>query len=139
MTTDVNKKVVQAHMDAWNKLDPNAFDELFAPGYVHHDPTQPEVRDLRGLKQFAQAIWTAYPDFNGRVDRVIAEGDLVAKQYTINGTHKGEFAGLPPSGNKVSFTGVTIYRLENGKIAESWWNYDVMSVMQQIGAIPAPA
>jgi steroid delta-isomerase-like uncharacterized protein len=139
MTTDVNKKVVQAHMDAWNKFDPNAFDELFAPGYVHHDPNQPEVRDLQGLKQFAHAIWTAYPDFNGRIDRVIGEGDLVAKQYTANGTHKGEFAGLPPSGNKVSFTGVTIYRFENGKIAESWWNYDVMSVMQQIGAIPAPA
>jgi SnoaL-like polyketide cyclase len=66
----------------------------------------------------------------------LAEGDMVATRWTARGTHQGELMGIPPSGNRVEVPGTTISRIEGGKVAEEWDNYDALGMMQAIGAVP---
>ncbi len=80
----------------------------------------------------------AFPDTQITVEDQIAEGDLVVTRWTARGTHQGELMGVPPSSNRATVEGITINRIADGKIAESWANYDALGMMQQIGAIPSP-
>ncbi len=68
----------------------------------------------------------------------MAEGDKVVTRWSARGTHEGELAGVGPTGNRVEITGITFSRIEGGKIAEEWINYDALGMMEQIGAVPAP-
>ncbi len=79
---------------------------------------------------------SAFPDTQITIEDQLAEGDMVATRWTARGTHQGELMGVPPSGNRVEVAGITISRIEGGKIEEDWDNYDALGMMQQIGAIP---
>ena len=78
----------------------------------------------------------AFPDLRITTDDIIAEGDKVVARWTVTGTHQGELMGIPASGKQISFTGMTVHRFVDGKIAENWWSYDAMGMMQQITAPP---
>jgi predicted ester cyclase len=67
-----------------------------------------------------------------------AEDDKVVKRYTWRGTHQGEWNGIPATGKQITMSGITIYRIGEGKIRECWWAYDVLVVLQQFGVVPAP-
>jgi len=114
-------------------------DELLADDYVMHFPGMPGPLDREGHKQLLAMFHTAFPDWRERVDMVIAEGDLVVIRVTGTGTHEQPFQGIPPTHQRVQATGVGIGRIAGGKIAESWAEYDALGMMQQLGAIPAPA
>ena len=120
----------------WNQGNMALLDEFWAPNYINHDPTNPEVRDLEGFKQWVIAARTAFPDLNVTIDDLIAEGDKVVTRWTVRGTHKGEFGKIPATGKKVTFTGITISRFVDGKTVESWWSDDDLGLMQQLGVIP---
>ncbi len=139
MSVEKNKELIRREVDAWNNKDLAAFDELYAPTYVHSDPAQPEIRDLDGMKMFAQTMWETYPDFHATLDSLVGDDDLVVKRYTLTGTHQGSMAGEPATGNSIKLTGMTMFRVKDGKIVESWWNYDMMSILQQLGLAPANA
>jgi len=80
----------------------------------------------------------AMPDYNVSIDDLIAEGDRVAARFTMRGTHTGaDFLGLPASGRKINVTGISIFRIADGKIAEHWANEDALGLLQQLGAMPA--
>jgi steroid delta-isomerase-like uncharacterized protein len=139
MSAEENKAVVRRSVEeGWNTGDVANADQFYAPDYVHHDPTQPQARDLQGLKEWALGMAAAFPDVQTAIEDLIAEGDRVVKRYTIRGTHRGELLGIPPSGKQIAVPGVTIYRLEGGKIVEGWWHSDALGLLQQLGAIPAP-
>ncbi len=139
MSVEENKAVVRRLLDqGWNGRKMAAFDELCLPTFANHDPST-DVRDLAGLKQFAIEIVTAFPDAHVTVDEMIGEGDLVAKRWTFHGTHSGSFMGVAPTEKRVEFTGTTTYRVINGRIVDSWWNWDTMGVLKQLGAIPETA
>jgi steroid delta-isomerase-like uncharacterized protein len=114
-------------------------DELLASGYVLHFPGMPTPVDREGHKQLVLAFRSGFPDWEETVDDVIAEGDKVVIRVTGTGTHDGEFQGTPPTGRRVTATGVGIGRIEGGQIAESWAAYDALGLMQQLGALPGPA
>ena len=78
----------------------------------------------------------ALPDLLMTVEDLIAEGDKVVTRWTARGTHQGELMGIPPSGNRVEVTGISVDRIEGGKFVEGWANYDALGMMQQIGAVP---
>jgi steroid delta-isomerase-like uncharacterized protein len=80
----------------------------------------------------------AFPEIQMTVEDLIAEGDKVVTRWTARGTHQGELMGIPPSGNPVEVTGITIDRIEGGKVVETWANYDALGMMQQVGAVPEP-
>lgn len=113
-------------------------DQLLAPGYVLHFPGFPGPVDSEGHKQLVIMFRNAFPDWRETVDDVIAEEDRVVIRVTGRGTHQGEFQGIPPTGRQVTATGVGIGRIENGRIAETWAEYDALGMMQQLGVVPAP-
>jgi predicted ester cyclase len=90
------------------------------------------------MKAFATEFREAFPDFHDSIDIQIAEGEMVATRFTSRGTHKGAFMGIEPTNKELSWTGITIDRIAEGRIAESWANWDLMGMMQQLGVIPEP-
>jgi predicted ester cyclase len=81
---------------------------------------------------------SAFPDFKGTIDDIVAEGDKLVLRWTWSGTQKGEFMGVPPTGKSVSFGVIDIFRIAEGKVVEHWGLMDSMSLMQQLGAGPMP-
>lgn len=123
-----------------NGRDLDVLDELNDPNLVDHarsDP-RPELSDLEAAKESVAMLHRGFPDIKWTVDDMIAEGDLVVARWTAHGTHGGEFLGIPPTGKEVSFGGIEIVRIVDGKGVEHWEHFGVMSLMQQLGALPAP-
>ena len=113
--------------------------DLYAADYANHDPSAPDVRDRDSLMELSAAFRKGISDAVGAIEDLIAQGDKVTKRWKYRGAHNGEFMGIPPTGKKIMMTAITIYRLAGGKVAECWWNYDTLGVLQQIGAIPLAA
>jgi steroid delta-isomerase-like uncharacterized protein len=115
----------------------DALAEVYAEDVVLHEPDE-DVRGIEGLKQFVSMIRSAIPDLRITLEDDIAEGDKVVSRWSAQGTHQGELMGIAPTSNQVLITGITIHRIEEGKIVEEWENWDALGLMQQIGAIPSP-
>jgi predicted ester cyclase len=76
------------------------------------------------------------PDIHVTIEDMIAEGDRLACRWECSGTHQVDFFGIPATGKKATWTGVTIYRFDSGKIVEAWWAEDALGMLQQLGIIP---
>jgi steroid delta-isomerase-like uncharacterized protein len=140
MSTEENKvlsrRVIEELFNAGN-LD--VADELIAQDHVHHDPAMPEEgHGIEDFKQFAALYRSAFPDVHIEIEDQIAEGDKVTSRWVAQGTHEGELMGIAPTGNRVTVAGMTIDRIADGKVAETWDNYDALGMMQQLGVIPSP-
>jgi steroid delta-isomerase-like uncharacterized protein len=139
MSLDENKALFRRWFeDVVNANDYSVVDELLAPDYVAHFPGAPAPIDCDGHKGMVEMFAAAFPDWQESIQDVIAEGDRVVLRVTAGGTHEGEFQGVAPTGKTVSITGMGIVRIAEGRIAESWWEFDALGLMQQLGAIPAP-
>src|SRR5918994_1597414 len=93
--------------------------------------------DLQTSKQFAEVFFEGLPDLMHPLVELIAEGDKVAFRFQYQGTHTAEFMGISATGRKVSFEGIGVMRVADGKVAEFWVSPDRMTLMQQVGALPA--
>jgi steroid delta-isomerase-like uncharacterized protein len=116
------------------------FNDLMAESYHDHDPANEQ--DTIGLDAMRRemAMWRGAFDFAFTVEDQMTEGDRVCTRWTWNGTHTGDFMGIPASGKQVSMTGTTVFRCgEDGKIAEGWWQYDRLGLMAGLGALDALA
>ena len=135
--TEQDKKMVRSTFeDIWNRGNLAAIDERFTSDYVGHS-----IRDIHGpegSKQFATAMRSAFPDYHYTVEDELANGNRVVHRWTARGTHMGEFQGIAPTGKQVTITGISIYRVANGKLIEGWTNADMLSLLQQLGVISAP-
>ena len=139
MSLEENKALFRRWLeDVVNANDYAVVEELLAPDYVAHFPGAPAA-DRDGHKGMVEMFAAAFPDWRESIQDVIAEGDKVVIRVTAGGTHEGEFQGIAPTGRTVTITGMGIGRIEDGRIAESWWEFDAIGLMQQLGAIPAPA
>jgi steroid delta-isomerase-like uncharacterized protein len=139
-TAKENKAIVARYFDEiLNQGKLSIVDEIMSSNFAFRIPTLPEpVRGHEGMKQFVTGLRNGFPDIHFIVEREAAEGDKVASRWRIVGTHKGEFLGVPPTGNRVEDRGVDIFRISDGKIAEMWVNENDLGLMQQLGAIPSP-
>jgi steroid delta-isomerase-like uncharacterized protein len=122
---------------SWEIVDnPHAIEEVYAPDLVWHEPDQ-EIRGLEEARRFLTTYKTALPDLNVTVEDVLADGDKAVTRWTIRGTHQGEIEEFgPPTGRRVELEGLTMHRIENGKIVEEWERYDNLSILQQLGLVP---
>jgi predicted ester cyclase len=94
---------------------------------------------LESAKQVHLLGKASFPDMQVTTEDLIAEGDKVVERWTQTQTHSGApFMGIPPSNKPITFTGISIYRIANGRIVEHWANMDLFGMMAQMGAIPAP-
>jgi steroid delta-isomerase-like uncharacterized protein len=136
--SDQNKSIVRRASDeCFNKGNMGIIDELVATDYIWHGPGQ-EVSGQEGIKQLTGMIRQGFPDLKFSIENQTAEGDKVAIRWTMQGTHKGEFFGVQPTGKMATFTGIVISRIASGKIAEEWENFDHYGLLQQLGVVPAP-
>jgi steroid delta-isomerase-like uncharacterized protein len=132
-----NKAIVLHHWEEFvSKGNLDLIDEIFAPDFVAHEANQ-DIRGSEGVRQFILMLRAAFPDLQVTVEDTLAEGDKVVQRWSAHSSHQGALMGLPPSGKRISVAGITISRFEGGKVAEEWELYDMMGMMQQLGALPS--
>jgi steroid delta-isomerase-like uncharacterized protein len=109
--------------------------EIFSPNLAFHIPTLPDaIRGHDGIRGFVTGLRTGFPDIKFTVERQCAEGSKAAARWFIEGTHKGPFLGMPPTGNHVKDQGVDVFIIQDNKIAEVWVNENDLGLMKQLGA-----
>ena len=136
MSLEKNKAVVRHEIDFWNGGDADKIDEVYTDDYVGHEPGGAHDGSLEQVKQAAIAIFAAFPDFHLTADFIIAEGDMAVKRWTVRGTHKAEYIGIPATGKKINVVGCNVFRIVGDKIAECWAHTDTLGMLQQLCVIP---
>lgn len=138
MRTEDNKQLLRRfENEAWNNHKPAIVDELCAPDYVAHMPGD-RILDRTAHCQVIAVFQRAFPDCEVTTDELIAEGECVAWRWTFRGTQRGEFHGLPPTGRCVTLSGISMLRIRDGKLLESWHQGDNQSLVRQLSD-PQPA
>ncbi len=134
MSPDENKALIRRMFDEfYNRANLDLADELFSDDYANWSGTQRAVLGPDGMKAIIRSQHAAFPDQVTAIDDVIAEGDKVVVRGTDTGTHTGTaFANIPTSGKAFSITWIYIFRIENGKIAESWLELDADVFWRQL-------
>jgi steroid delta-isomerase-like uncharacterized protein len=125
--------------EVWGKGNAALIDELYAENFVDLNPIPGIPGTREGLKMQLVAYRQAFPDMNTTVNDMVAEGDKVVIRFTIRGTHTGDMMGIPPTGKSGKIAGITMLRLEDGKIVEEFSLADMMTLYQQLGLVPETA
>ena len=136
--TEANKAIIRRYREAHNQNNMDALNDIVAADLISHShlPNVPAGRE--GGKMVHQASLAAFPDGKTTTNDLIAEGDKVVERFTLVGTHKGEFMGIPATGKQITVTGMSIFRIADGKIVEHWGENDAMGLLMQMGVLPAP-
>lgn len=135
MNTDANKRLITQYLDAWEQGDTDALKRMLSPDAVTHVSATRDERS-HDFEPDACAAWVAaFPDTQLTVKTLVAEGDSVAVYWEITATHKAEFVGIPATDKTVTFGGLEINRIKDGKIVEIWRLSDTMTLMGQLGAM----
>ena len=129
-----NKKLVETLCKSvFQNHDFSRLDEIMRDDYIQHNEDASQGK--AGFIKFHEQFFKAMPDFSYTVKKIVAEGDTVMMYSTVTATHQGEWFGNPPTGNKLNFETVDIFRIENGKIAEHWDVADTLKLFTQVGKI----
>lgn len=133
----ITKEAVRLFVEkVWNAGDLEAAYQYIAPDYVRHDPAMPkkEVLGINGFKETISMYRNAIPDLHLEIEDIIVgdRGEKATFSWSGSGTHEGELMGVAPTGKQVNSSGHTFLRLENGKIAEEWVQWDNLGLLQQI-------
>ena len=138
MPAEVLKVVIRWFVEeVLNTGNLKAVEELFAPDYVAHVPLDPEP--LRGVLAWKQRLTTyldAFPDLHVMLEELVAENDIVVARVTWSGTQRERFLGVAATNRRVAVAGVFAWRIVDGKICEEWIAEDLLSLMQQLDALP---
>jgi steroid delta-isomerase-like uncharacterized protein len=140
MSSEANKALVYRLVDeAWNKGELAVVDEILAPNFVDHDPTNPFSQDRAGFQQNVRMFRAAFPDAQFTAEDLLAETDKVVLRWHFRGTHLGDLPGLvPATGKSVTMSGIEIFRVAAGQVVEHWAEADSLGFLQQLGVIPSP-
>ena len=135
MSVEENKKIVRRYQEIYNSNDLDELGEV-----VSEDLITPRIMPgiptgIEGAKAAHRIMLAGFPDYQTVIEDLFAEGDRVAARITMSGTNTGSFMGIPATGKRVSFTGIYIARISDGKIVEHWGEEDSVSLLQQLGAL----
>jgi steroid delta-isomerase-like uncharacterized protein len=134
-----NKQFMQRFVEeVINKKNVDAINQFVAEDFVEHVPFPGQGPGREELKHVISTFLSAFPDIQWILEEQIAEGQTVVSRFTMTGTHRGEFLGIPPTGKLVKVWGVVIDVVKDGKFAESRIIMDTLGLMQQLGTIPSP-
>jgi len=118
--------------EAWVKGNVAAVDDCMAADYVEHPRPSTLPPGTEDLKQLIAAYRTAFPDLKMILDDIFAEGEMVAFRWSVSGTHLGDWLGMPPTGNHVTATGITNFRINGEKVVESWTSIDLSPAEEEL-------
>lgn len=129
------RTLLEEHTErVWNQGDLDAVDRFIAPDYVEHDPSVEEhLNGPDAYRRNVDSFRSAFPDLEVTIEDSVVEGDRIAMRQSFRGTHEGEFMGIEPTGNEIKSTSLLICRIEDGKIAETWVETDMLGLLAQLG------
>jgi predicted ester cyclase len=134
-----NKATLQRFHEAASTGDAEflfkTIDEVVAPDAVIRTPLPIDATGADALKQVWAMLLRIYPDIHLTVEDLIAEGDKVVGRTRVSGTHQGEFMGVAPTGKRVTYNEIFIFRFADGRVVETWGVVDVYAQMKQIGVV----
>ena len=144
--TDANIELARkSEEEFWSKGNLAVADEIFSNEFIRHSAEMPDMKGREAYKQFMLGFREAFPDWKSTIENIFASGDLVAVKLTATGTMTGTLRGgpsgppLPPTGKRLEFPVVDIYRIAEGKIVELWcYYYDVARILVVLGVLPPP-
>jgi len=129
-----NKEFVKQYFEELNKGNAEIINELCAPEYLFYSPSiNPKPMSREETFGFIKMIFGAFPDVNWRIEKLFVAGDTAIIWNVVTGTHQGEFAGIPSTGNRVEVSSILLWRLKDGKIIEEREEADYLGLMQQLG------
>jgi steroid delta-isomerase-like uncharacterized protein len=135
-----NKEVVKRFIEISNDASWDRLSDVVASDFRRHSAATAgePVRSLEEFIALQQGFMITFPDQHVRLDQIIAEGDYVAIRATYTGTQSGPIGDFPASGNKVNGPFIAFFRIESGKIAELWVEWDNVDMLTQMGMFPPP-
>jgi steroid delta-isomerase-like uncharacterized protein len=137
--SESNKQVSRRFTELFGTDDLSLADDVLSADVVFHGAVPDgDLRGREAVKGFVAAYRAAFPDAVSTVEDQVAEGDTVATRWRARGTHDGPLGDLPATGREFAIDGVTIERLEGGRIAEVWVARDELGLMRQLGVLPQP-
>ena len=141
-TTEANKDTVRRLYAAFAVLDQESMDALLSPDFRAHGMPPGCTPDADGLKQCAVLSHAGLHECHNEIEDLIAEGDRVAVRYTTRAIHGGTLFGIPPTGRRITLTGIEVYRVVDGRVAEMWAEADMSQLFateDDTTVVPAPA
>jgi steroid delta-isomerase-like uncharacterized protein len=136
--TTQNTELVRQYLNAFNDRDHETMRDLLAPDVVEHGIHR-ELHGADEIIDFLGAHFEAFPDYSGETEAMVAEGDTVAVRYRVSGTHSDEYRDVDPTGRTVEWTGMAMYRVADGRIAEIWLEEDRLGLLERLEAVDPPA
>ena len=132
-----NLEIVMRFEHAFRAADQATIDELADPRLVDHNPAPGHEPTLAGFKQKVAYFKAIFPDLAEDLQDIIASGDTAATRWVITGSLQQEFMGIPAAAQTIRVEGMNFYRLKDGRVTDIWTQFDGVTLMQQLGAIPA--
>lgn len=139
MTTPAeNADLVRQYLRAFNDQDWETLRGLLAADAVEHGIHE-TLHGPAEIVDFLESHFEVFPDYTGETEQMVTEGDRVVVRYTAEGTHSDEYLDVAPTGQTVTWTGMVMYRVEDGEIAEAWLEEDRLGLLEQLEAVDPPA
>lgn len=135
MTSEGEELARQLIDDVWSQGDLEAIDEIVAEDYVDYYEGEPNVHGRDGLKEYVSATRESFPDFGKEIKELVADDGSVALRFMATGTHEGEYEGIEPTGNEISFAGSIFCHIEDGRITATYESADTWGLMEKLGAV----
>ncbi len=138
MSAENNKQTMNRFVEFINTASESLAEKLISPDAIFYVPGRPEP--MRGPKGYLEIIYmmrSGFPDIQWTPDDMVAENDRIAARFSMRGTHRGTFFGVPPTGNLIEVGAINFYRFSGGQIVEEFGQPDLLGLLQQIGALPA--
>ncbi|MGI9473969.1 MAG: ester cyclase [Rubripirellula sp.] len=137
MSVEANREMSRRVLQLWASNHSEVAEEIVTLGYANHQMPDVEggtsIKNLEEWKALLHAFHNAFSDVTVEILVQVAENDHVATRWQLTATHTGEFAGMQPSGKRVSWTGVHTDRFDDGKVAESWVEWDKYRFLDELG------
>ena len=131
-----NRDLVRRFLDEGiERGDPTAFDELLAPDVADHASAPGLPPGSAGWQRNRAIMATGFPDLRFRIEDLLTVADKVVARTVFTGTHRGDFFGLPPTGQTVTVSSIHIFRIDEGRIVEHWANSDDLGMLRQLGVV----
>src|SRR5262245_34908085 len=140
VSLDDPRALVRRYYDElWNRWDLALADRLIAEDIAFRGSLGVSVQGRAGFRRYVDLVRRAFPDFHNAVEELLVEGDRVAARLTYRGTHAGPLFELAPTGRAVTYSGLALFRVRGGQIAEGWVLGDTLGLLRQLGATTIPA
>jgi steroid delta-isomerase-like uncharacterized protein len=138
--TAETQRIIDLQLELWNTGSPEIAKQLYSEHAERTDPNGREPIRHRGVHQianFVAEVRTAFPDFKLQIKESFGQGDHIASHWTVTGTQRGEFQGIPASGQRIEVSGMSLDRLRDGKVVSEHVYFDRLALLEQLGASPA--